>query len=488
MLLLKKDGLDRVNIIKNTIKMSTKILTTIMVLVMGLSISSFAKTNHSEISEILESQFAYADGKYGDDTIKCMTNLSLYQEYYNQWKSSKYKSEAVHDALGPWREVFHGCPKSSQNMYLDGLKMMKHLRKKADSETKAAYVDTIVMIYKQRMEHFPTKKGYDQTGDILGRLGVDLYQIAPEKYAEAYEYLKESVAKQQDRASVSSIVFYFRSTIKKVKKGEAEETLIVDTYDELITLIEANLEKNVDNAKKLAQWENAKGNVESTFEPYATCDVLVRIYDKKFAETPEDIDLLKKITKILKKKKCTDSELFFGATKKLYELEPTPKSAMLMGKMLIAKEDYVGAAKYMEEAVAMIEDDKEKAEILSDLGKIYYKLNQFSKARTYARKALALNPSDGMSYILMGDMYAASAGDCGNNELTSKVAYWAAIDKYVQAKRADSELAELANKRIATYSKYFPTVDKIFFHDLKEGDSYKVECWINETTTVRAAK
>jgi tetratricopeptide (TPR) repeat protein len=468
--------------------MRTKILSTIIALVFGVGAFASNGVYNNEFKDVLNEQLTQGGGKYGADSMACLTNLSIYREFYNQWKSSKYKSEAINDALGPWREAFMSCPKSSQNMYLDGLKMMRFKMKKAEDDQKNAYVDTIVMIYHKRIEYFPNKKGKSQVGDILGRLGVELYRIAPERCEEAYEYLKESVALEQGNASVSSIVFYFRATIKKVKKGKAEETLIVDTYDELMTLIEANLEKYADNEKKLAQWENAKGNVEKTFEPYATCDVLVGIYDKKFAETPDDIELLKKITKILKKKKCTSSELFFHSTKQLYQLEPTPKAAMLMGQMLIAKEDYSNAAKYMEEAVDMIEGEKEKAEILSGLGKIYYKLNQFSKARTYARKALALNPTDGMSYILIGDMYAASADKCGTNDLTSKVAYWAAIDKYVQAKRADSELTDLANKRIATYSKYFPAMDKIFFHDLKEGDSYKVGCWINETTTVRAAK
>ncbi len=468
--------------------MRTKILSTIIALLFGITAYSSNEAYSNEFQKILNEQLALTEGKYGEDSMACLTNLSIYREFYSQWKNSSYKSEAVNDALGPWREAFFSCPKSSQNMYLDGLKMMRYKMKKVSDEQKAAYVDTIVLIYHQRIEYFPTKKGKSQEGDILGRLGVELYRIAPDRCEEAYGYLKESVFLEQDNASVSSIVFYFRATIKKVKKGKAEETLIVDTYDELMTLIESNIEKNADNAKKLAQWENAKGNVEKTFEPYATCDVLVGIYDKKFNENKFDIELLKKITKILKKKKCTSSDLFFSATKQLYSLEPTPKSAMLMGQMLIAKEDYSNAAKYLEEAVSMIEDEKEKAEILSDLGKIYYKLNQFSKARSYARKALALNPADGMSYILIGDMYAASASECGSNELTSKVAYWVAVDKYVQAKRADGELTELANKRIATYSKHFPSVDKVFFHDLKEGDPYKVECWINETTTVRAAK
>ncbi len=464
--------------------MKTKILSTFIALVMGISVFAINGVDFKNSN----SDLLTPDGKYGKDSIACITNLSLYREYFSQWKASGYKSEVVEDALTPWREVFLNCPRSSQNMYLDGLKIMKYKMKKGTPDQKAAYVDTIVRIYEQRMEYFPTRKGVNQVGNIQGRLGVDLYGIAPDRYEEAYNYLKESVATEQDNASVSSIVFYFRSTIKMVKQGKAEETLIIDTYDDLSTLIESNIDKNQGNAKKLAQWENAQNNVEKTFEPYATCDALVGIYGKKFEETPEDIDLLKKITKILKKKKCTDSDLFFGATKKLYEMEPTPKSAMLMGQMLIAKEDYATAAKYMEEAVEMIEDEGEKADILSDLGKIYYKLNNFSKARSYARKALQLDPTDGMSYILIGDMYAASAADCGTNEISSKAAYWAAVDKYNQAKRSDADLSSLANKRIATYSKYFPPTDKIFFHDLKEGDSYKVECWINETTTVRAAK
>lgn len=465
--------------------MKTKFLAVVLMLFLGISV--FAADRAEQFLENNDLSSVYGDGKYGEDSVACLTNLSLYREYFKQWKSSGYKSEAVKDAIIPWRKTYNSCPKSSQKMYLDGIKMMEYFFKKAEGEAKGAYMDTIEMIYLQRIENFPTKKGKSQKGDIYGRLGTSIMQHMPERANKAYDYLKESVELEKDNASISSMVYYFRATIRKVKNGEADATLVVDTYDELSTLIETNLERTAGTPKE-AHWLNAQSNIEKTFEPYATCDALTGIYQKKFDATPEDIDLLKKITKILKKKKCTASELFFASTKKLYELEPTPKAAMLMGKMLIEEENYTEAAKYMEEAVSMIEDDKEKADILSDLGKIYFKLNQFVKARSYARQSIALNPSDGMSYIMIGDMYAASAGDCGDNDLTKKVAYWAAVDKYYQAKKADPELTELVNKRVATYNKYFPTAETIFFYDLAEGDSYKVECWINETTTVRAAK
>ena len=85
-------------------------------------------------------------------------------------------------------------------------------------------------------------------------------------------------------------------------------------------------------------------------------------------------------------------------------------------------------------------------------------------------------------------MYAASASDCGSDELTKKVTYWAAVDKYKKAKSVEPDLAAAMNKKIKAYQAHFPPTELLFFHNLNEGDSYKIECWINENTTIRAAK
>ncbi|MCD6179078.1 MAG: tetratricopeptide repeat protein [Bacteroidales bacterium] len=470
--------------------MKIKILSSILGLILSVSAFGAQTEVNGNFQEKLAS-FETQGGKYGIDSVKCITELSLYQEAFKQWKKSNYKSAIVNEFIPHWRWVFLNCPIASENTYVNGLKIMSYYLKKAtNDEEKNAYLDTLMMIHEARIKYFPNhyKTGKSQIGSLKGKMGIDLFMLAPERCEKAYNILKESVEMEGSKSSTAALVYYFRATIKMVKSGKADEELIIDTYDKISSLVDQNLIKYKDKAKYLSQWENVKGNINNTFEPYATCDVLVKIYSKKFEANPSDIVLLNKITKILKKKKCTKSDLFFNSTEALYNAEPTPESAMLMGKMNIEKEAYKDAAKYYLNAVDMIEDPLEKADIYSDLGKIYYKLNDYITARSYARKAIALNPADGMSYILIGDLYAASASKCGTNELTKKVAYWAAVDKYYQAKRVDAELTELANKRIATYSKHFPQMDVIFFHDLQEGASFKVECWINETTTVRAAK
>ncbi len=421
-------------------------------------------------------------GKYGKDSAQCVMKLSLYREFYKQWKASGFKNPAVHDAVGSWRWVFQNCPEASQNTYIDGLNMMEFYMKstKTDNE-KMKYIDTLMMIYDQRIKYFG-REGY-----VLGRKGADLFKYAPEEYEKAYHIFKKSVDLRGNQSESFVLVYYFRTVSKMVDNDKIEIGQIVDAYDKLSIIIDYNLKNTDEGSKKHEAWQNIKGNIDLTFEPYAKCEDLIHIYTRKFGETPEDVDLLKKITSMLDKKDCTDSELFFETSVKLNELEPSPASSYMIAKMMFRKEQFNDAIPYLENALN-IDEDGAKSDIYLLLASVYRQMNSFQKAREYARKSLDLNPGQGHALLMIGDMYAASAADCGDNEVTKKAAYWAAVDKYRKAKFSDEEVVEIANKRIEIYSKQFPAAEKIFFHDLKEGDPYTVGCWINEKTTVRAAK
>ncbi|MFW5974690.1 MAG: tetratricopeptide repeat protein [Bacteroidota bacterium] len=427
--------------------------------------------------------------KYGEDSVKTLTKLSLYREFYDQWKKDGFKGNAIHDALKSWRWLFDNAPRSSQNMYIHGSKMYRYLIKKAkDEEHKEGLLDTLMSVYDKRLTYFPTNsKGKSQEGKILGFKGVDMYQFAPDRVNEVYDILKRSVSLRKENSQSAVLVYYFRTTIQKYKNGDAEKALIVDVYDKISDIIDANLKKYADNKRYRSMWENVQGNIEDSFEPYASCEDLTRIYSVKFEESPEDTELLEKITQILDKKDCDDTDLFFEVTEKLHELQPTAESAKKMGRMLLAEENYDEAIKYLKESAELFDDDVEKADAFKILANIYSMEERFETAREYAYKSLELIPKDGKLYIMIGDMYASSADQCGSNDLTSKVAYWAAVDKYEKAKQIDSTVADEANERIDTYKKHFPRKETIFFHDLEIGDSYEVECWINETTTVRSS-
>jgi len=315
-----------------------------------------------------------------------------------------------------------------------------------------------------------------------------LYEVKPEANDQILQILEHSIELEGNSSPGDVIVYYFRSVVNRVKEEKAEKTTIVDAYDKVSEIIDANLAANAQDEKAKVNWENIRNNVELTFEPYATCEDLVNIYQAKFDATPEDLTLLQKITKILDKKKCTDTQLFFQATQNLNKLQPDANSAYMMARLLLKDEKYAESVPYLKDAIDLQSDTEKKATSSYLLASVYLSLKNYTACRSYAQKALELRPTDGNPIILIGDAYAASSKECGDDELTKKAGYWAAVDKYVQAKRLDPSVAETADKRIAQTSAAFPTQETIFFHGLKVGDPYKVECWIQENTTVRAAR
>ena len=424
------------------------------------------------------------ESKYGSDSSTCVINNSLEYEFYKQWKVSNYKNESWKDAIVPWRWVFKNCPASTKNIYLHGEKLIGELIKHApDKETKNKYIDTLMLVYDNRIQYFG-KEGF-----VLGKKGSDLYKLSPTAYAQAYGILKKSVELEGNNSKGPVLIYYFKTAIKMVKNSEAEKSVLVDIYDETSEIVEYNLKKYTDkgDTKKVTNWENVRGNIELSFEPYATCEDLVSLYTVKYNETPDNLDLLKKITKILDKKNCTDTELFRQATESLYKLEPNSASAELLGKMYIKKEQFDKAAKYLNEAIGLCEDNNERADINYLLANVYMQQKKYAAARSQCYEVLKVRPNDGKSYILIGDLYVSSAKLCGGNDLTDRAAYWPAVDKYIKAKNVDPSVADLANTKIKTFKQYFPATETIFFYDLKVGDSYTVECWINETTTVRVS-
>ncbi len=422
--------------------------------------------------------------RYGDtpeDSIECVKQVSLYREYYKSWQRKNYESDAVVDAIKHWRYVFMYCPMATKNTYINGAKMIDYFIENAESDAiREKYIDTLVMVYEQRIKYFGEK------GEVLGRKAVDLYKLRPNAIEDIYTTFKESVDLEGNKTSYVVLIYYFRSAIKYVLEGFASKSLIVETYALVSDIIDYNL-KNTPKKQKL--FESARDDVDKNFDPFATCEGLIEIYSEDIEQYPDDVDVLTTITTMLDRYECNESDLFFTATEKLHALKPTGESAYLMGVMNFKKENYVPAAEYLKESLELIADQKKQADIFLILTEIYKRQKQYSTARNYAYKVLELRPKEGNAYILIGDMYAESAPNCyddaSKKELQAKAPYWAAVDKYYNAKQIDPSVSELADKRIATYSRYFPDEKTLFFYTLEKGDSYTVGCWINETTKVR---
>ena len=458
-----------------------------------------------------------SESKYGADSVACVTNLSIYREAYKQWEAAKYAPEAMgKEMVAAWRSVFFNCPRASQLVYTNGEKIMDYFIRK-NPKAKDAYIDTICMLMDTRAKYFPTdpNTGGSQVANIMGRKGLLVYTYNKKRYEEAYNALKEAVALDPSQLQGAYIDAYFKATIDMVNNNKLEKMAVINVYQELSEVLDDNIKGLAETVLQLEEAKAAtdsthtneiadydrqieklgksinnnkvtKSNLDNLFQPFASCDDLINVFSAKMAETPDDVALLKRITTILDKKDCTDSQLFLDAAVHLNELEPSPEASYNLGIKFFKDKKYSDAATFFDQATKTENNDR-KYRSYRNLAMCYQNLGSYSRARDFARRAAQVDPTAGEPYLIIAMLYAESAKQF-SDEIESKSVFWAAVDKCQKAKQIDPSVADRANSLIRSYSAAFPSVETIFFNDYSEGQTFTVGGWIGEKTTIRARK
>ena len=419
----------------------------------------------------------HEDPKYGPDSasrVECAGNLSTVDGFM--------KIDLIDRSIDPWKSAFNNCPEASLNIYIYGVKIMRHLiENETDNAKKEGLIDTLMMVYDNRIKYF------GKEDILLGRKGIDLLNYRPSAIEEAYGFMKKSAELSKNKAEDLTMLNFMKAASILYKKEKIDAGEVLTDY----VMIVDNLSSDLNNPKKKERTQKVLDNVDNMLiaTGAAECPKLIEVYTPKYEATPNDLNLLKTITNLLQQTKCTEEKLYADAAESLYTLEPSAKAAYGLAKVFVNSEDYEKAAKYYKEAIDNETDNEAKADYYYQLGVLTStKLGQQSQARSYAYEALKLKENWGMPYLLIGSAYAASSSSCGGNKFEKGAVFWAAVDKCMKAKSIDPSIADEANKYIAQYSKYFPVNEDAFMYGFSDGQSYTVGCWINESTVVRTIK
>lgn len=402
--------------------------------------------------------------------------VSLYQESMKQYKATK-DVRYCDEAYPQWKVIVANCPKQSKNLYINGANILKALIAKAKTQSQRdSLVDELMAMYDVRIAN------YGEAANVTAMKAMDLETYRKDAGLKDY-YPLYATATTLGQLKPEYVVKYMEATIKYVKAGYAEPTLVVDNYDIASDLLENELRAQLDDSTKANQIRMYIAGVETAFSPYADCDQLVEIYTKKFEADPQNVDLLKKITNIMMKKGCTDQTLFFQATENLYNLEPSPATAFRMGQMCVSKKKFDEAVKYLSDAGKDLEEQSDRYKAYMLLGMAQAGQGSYSAARSSFYKAAEVDPTKGDPYLQIAALYMAHHSS--DDGMSGRSAYWAACDKASRAKNVDPSVADEANKIIGKCSAAFPKKEDAFMLNLMNGQSYTVGGWIGETTTVR---
>jgi tetratricopeptide (TPR) repeat protein len=224
-------------------------------------------------------------------------------------------------------------------------------------------------------------------------------------------------------------------------------------------------------------------NLDAIIAKEATCENLIPLYQRNFEANKSDVVWLKRAASRMDSKECSDDPLFVTLVEALHALDPSADSAYYLGLLNDKRENSKDALKYYEESITLETDNYKKAKILLKIANKFKAAGRKSSARSYARKALNFQPSLGRAYLLIANLYADSANDCGDTQFNKRAVYWLAANEALKAGNVNSSLKKIAKQTADSYNGRAPSKTDIFTEG-NEGTTITFSCWINSSFKV----
>ena len=419
---------------------------------------------------------------------------TLHVLYKDRLREKNYE-----EAFRLWQQVYELAPAADgkrPDHYLDGIKIYNHMAQRATDESKKKeYVDKVMNLYDEASSCYPKN-----TSMYTGLKAFDLYYKYPEQATEMEKYnlFKKSIDADGEDAG-DFVINPFTSLLVRLYLEEKVSMSEAQKYAKLIPQVIEKGKKEAKSSRAKDRWALVEGYAPVRLEElegiegFYDCAYYKEKYLPEYEANTGDCEVVATTYGRLKWGKCPEVDAALTKLKpKIDEcFPPAPvKTPAVLCSNFLRDGNYNEAVSCYEEKAGETDDVEKQAQYLFVMAKIYYAhLKNYSQARKYALRAAGLKSGWGDPYILIGKLYASSGPLCGPGRgWDSQIVTWPAIDMWAKAKSIDSSVASEANKLIGRYAQYMPSKEDIFQRNLNEGDSFRVGCWIQASTTIRAAK
>lgn len=418
---------------------------------------------------------------------------------YNLFKGD-YKAGNYAGAYDNWLWVMDNCPSLSVNIYKMGSTIAQYkLDNAKTAEEKASAAKVMERVYTQRLQYYPQNLGviYNDYATFKIDQGASEDVIFP--------LLEKAFKADPTDLSAKNIYMYFDIVLNKYKDSDTQK--VFDTYDEVLEGVNqkrAEYSKKIDlissqdsstvsdrDLRNKNVYQQILGNLslveeglDAKLAEISTCDRLIPFYNKYFDDKKSDSLWLKRAVSRMYAKECTSDPMYPKLVEAYVNADPSPAASVFYGGILMDKGQTDKALGYFKQAVEHETDSYKKAGYLLQIAQALSKKGNKVEARDYAYKAISFAPSMGRAYLLISSMYATSANSCGDDILSKRMVFVAALNMAVKAKAVDPSITNLANKFISNYASNLPTKKDIFVAGQQSGASFKIGCWINETVRV----
>ncbi|MFQ5863651.1 MAG: tetratricopeptide repeat protein [bacterium] len=241
-----------------------------------------------------------------------------------------------------------------------------------------------------------------------------------------------------------------------------------DRYDEAISAYERVLELKPDD-------EEARNNVSALYAATGQSEKATEAKEKVREQEPENAQVRYEL-----------GVIYFNQGEYEKSIERFREFSTLVQDDVNAMEYIANSYQRLEryrQAIAeykrILKIDPNNTKVMAEISRCYRGTNNFPLARTYARKALAIDNSYGLGWIALGEVYEASAEFCVNQkkgkvDFNDKLVYELAYQQYKRALK-DLEYRSEAERHISYLQGVLPTTSDKFMH--KDQTKAEGECY-----------
>lgn len=409
----------------------------------------------------------------GAQKAKAQESLVLLNDYR---KEGKFKA-----AIIPLNWLIANTPALTKNIYIYGAEVYEGLAKKeTNASRKLVYADSLVAIYDLRLQHTPC----NEEASILNRkaLAAYVYYINSDKAKDLQKYMDDAFEKNGEDIMDGTLLPYMQTIqVNYIKEKSLTDEQVIERYDRLTEILDSKMKKAQGEGKPVDRYQKYQSQIDDIFISLnipMNCSAIKEKLEPRFRANPTDVTLAKQIFRQMLMGKCTDDPLWLEAGEVLVKDNPDFAILKNLAIRYLAQDNASKAETYFKMALENAPSKEDKADIYMYMGSVESRKGNKSGARELFRQVVATDASRKDAYEKIGDLYYNSAAECRelDNQADDRRVFLIAFDYYQRA--GDS-------RKMAQAREQFPSKEELFLKNYKSGESVRVDCWINESTTWR---
>ncbi len=380
------------------------------------------------------------------------------------------------EARKPLNWLLKNTPDLNIALYINASKVYEGCVK--DTKDKALenqLEDSALVIYDVR------KDIYGDEATVLNRKGRIAWAYLHDREGqipELYKLYKRTYELNGTSTYLSNVNSYFKAACAMYSGKLLSKEDVLALHGKLYEDLDARETKSANNPKKLDKISKYRDKIDNLVGYYELidCDYIESTYGEKWKAQPS-LKLAERVNSMLITGGCKSSDLFFETSDKIInEGESSFALLKLVANAHYNKKEFDEAYNYYQKAIEASDDSAKSGDIYLKLATIDHAKGRYANARTNAYNAIKYNADNSASgYSLIGELYMGSYQKCGSDELTERLVFLAAYDKFKMAGNSSRMTAAKAQ---------FPRIDDIFSANHQEGDVMNTGCWIGENVTL----